>query len=337
MTLTIAGGCGEHGRNCFYVKGSRSFLVDAGIGEDGSYPDIPLAEISSIEYLFLTHSHKDHTGAIGYLIENGFKGRIIASGETLCQIAIDYQDISAVEDNPVTPGLAFTYGRSGHCPGGLWFQFSLDGRTLFFSGDYREDDPVFIADPVRGICADIAVIDSAYGYEHMNIEALRVELVAYIKAQKLVLLPVPLYGRGLSILSLLVDIPCFGDEHFLSEYRKHINGDIWCKGITAKVRPYSSDVRSGVVFISDPQLKKSSSIALAERVISEGGAVVITGHPDKYGMADRFLCEGRAVFMRYPVHQCYDECTCLSRENDFGIVIPYHSKDIAPECMVYTL
>lgn len=337
MTLTIAGGCGEHGRNCFYVKGSCSFLIDAGIGEDGSYPDIPLAEIASIEYLFLTHSHKDHTGAIGYLIENGFKGRIIASGETLCQLAIDYQDISAVEDNPVTPGLSFTYGRSGHCPGSLWYRFLLDGMSLFFSGDYREDDPVFIVDPVRGIGADIAVIDSAYGYDDVNIKAMRAELVLYIKSQKLVLLPVPLYGRGLSVLSLLKDIPCYGDEHFITEYRKHSDGDMWCKGITAKVRPYSSGVKSGVVFISDPQLKKSSSIALAERVISEGGTVVITGHPDKDGMADRLLSEGRAVFMRYPVHQSYKECISLARRNDFGIVIPYHSKDIAPSRLIYTL
>jgi predicted metal-dependent RNase len=32
MELYIAGGCSEHGRNCFLVKGENlSFLVDAGL------------------------------------------------------------------------------------------------------------------------------------------------------------------------------------------------------------------------------------------------------------------------------------------------------------------
>lgn len=32
MELFIAGGCGEHGRNCFYVEqNSAAFLVDCGL------------------------------------------------------------------------------------------------------------------------------------------------------------------------------------------------------------------------------------------------------------------------------------------------------------------
>lgn len=36
MQLYIAGGCGDQGRNCFYIEGDRhAFIVDAGTSTDG--------------------------------------------------------------------------------------------------------------------------------------------------------------------------------------------------------------------------------------------------------------------------------------------------------------
>ena len=67
MRIKIAGGCGEHGRNCFYIEGKiYTFLVDCGLmpGEaDGGYPRLTENEIMKIDYIFLTHSHIDHSGA----------------------------------------------------------------------------------------------------------------------------------------------------------------------------------------------------------------------------------------------------------------------------------
>ena len=49
MRIKIAGGCGEHGRNCFYIEGvSCTFLVDCGLmagEEEGGYPNLTEKEI----------------------------------------------------------------------------------------------------------------------------------------------------------------------------------------------------------------------------------------------------------------------------------------------------
>lgn len=37
MQITIAGGCGDFGRSCFFVEGERhAFIVDAGTSTDGT-------------------------------------------------------------------------------------------------------------------------------------------------------------------------------------------------------------------------------------------------------------------------------------------------------------
>mgnify|MGYP003294922066 FL=1 len=86
MRIKIAGGCGEHGRNCFYIEGvSCTFLVDCGLmaGEEGGgYPNLTEKEIQRIDYIFLTHSHADHTGAIPWAEEKGFDGVVVATKET---------------------------------------------------------------------------------------------------------------------------------------------------------------------------------------------------------------------------------------------------------------
>ena len=68
MQITIAGGCGDFGRSCFFVEGGRhAFIVDAGTSTDGldRVPDLTAEQVARAEYLFVTHSHRDHTGAIG--------------------------------------------------------------------------------------------------------------------------------------------------------------------------------------------------------------------------------------------------------------------------------
>ena len=61
MRLHIAGGCGEHGRNCFHVMGETTeFLVDCGLmaGEPGGgFPRLDKRDIPKLKCVFLTHSH----------------------------------------------------------------------------------------------------------------------------------------------------------------------------------------------------------------------------------------------------------------------------------------
>lgn len=61
MELFMAGGVGEHGRSCFFVKGEAiRFLVDCGTMADtpaDPYPRLTPEDILGLDAVFLTHSH----------------------------------------------------------------------------------------------------------------------------------------------------------------------------------------------------------------------------------------------------------------------------------------
>ena len=58
MELILAGGVGEHGRNCFYVRGETTrFLVDCGKMADtpeDPYPRLTREQIGGLDAVFLT-------------------------------------------------------------------------------------------------------------------------------------------------------------------------------------------------------------------------------------------------------------------------------------------
>ena len=92
MELFIAGGCGEHGRNCFYVEqNSAAFLVDCGLlaGAEDDLPRLTAEQIQKLRAVFLTHSHADHTGAAA--VAGGSRG---SQGPGLCYAA--YSDPTAL-------------------------------------------------------------------------------------------------------------------------------------------------------------------------------------------------------------------------------------------------
>ena len=91
------GGYGEHGRSCFlmeYGKEGRYCMVDCGIMDSDSqpYPDVTSEELSKTDYLFLTHCHKDHSGAFMEFVKSGFGGVLVASQMTIDLSHISYEN-----------------------------------------------------------------------------------------------------------------------------------------------------------------------------------------------------------------------------------------------------
>jgi Cft2 family RNA processing exonuclease len=361
MELYIAGGCSEHGRNCFLVRGRKvSFLVDAGVMKekpDHPYPELTAEQVREAQYLFLTHCHNDHAGALPHLRELGFCGKVFASRPTLTilgrMITQGYalEDFSqALSETQLDGSLHVTWGRSGHCAGSLWFEFRAEDRVILFTGDYEEHSAAYTADEIRGREADLAVIDSAYGMDDLTAEEHRrraegaVENLLFSSVPAL--FPVPSHGRGFDILHYLLKrgIPSYVPLPILRELSQMPGRSFYLKesflsGLHDElIRPLPELLnRNGeerkafmgqrcAVLVQDSQLYQKASLDLAEEVLALGGRVILTGKQDPKSHARRLLDEGRAEFFRIPVHQNVEDMLKLRRENSFGLVVPYHCR-----------
>ena len=336
MRIKLAGGVGEHGRNSFLVEGeSLSFLVDVGVMEHGyPYPDLEDGEIRRIRYIFLTHSHNDHSGALPYLLGKGFRGTVIASPETLRQLPFSLpgtMEASSFRSFPVK------YGRTGHCMGSLWYLMEFEGKRLFFSGDYLEESMCYEVDRIRGIEADIALLDSAYG--SMDGERLRKEVKAAASSLSLpAVLPVPKYGRGFEVLSLIPEeSEIYGDSHFISELSRVLQDGYWVKSAFKEklmkytVRPLLPEP-CGYTLISDPQLRNKGNLDYALAASS----VLLTGTVKEGSGSMSLLISGKAKLSVLPVHSTDKEREKLERENSFKIAVPNHTSEHGyPEKEIY--
>ncbi len=347
MELIIAGGVGEHGRNCFYVQGEAiRFLVDCGKMADtpeAPYPHLTREQISGLDAVFLTHSHADHTGALPWLYENGFCGTVIAAAETLSQLPFAAKNRRVLQD--ICPNgagefqnLSIQWGRSGHCTGSVWYRFAENGESVFFSGDYTEDTQVYDCDPIRNQHADLAVLDCAYGLDETPYDTVCDQLVQktekLLSTHKLLLFPVPKYGRGLEILKLFSDrlsgVSYYADALFLQNLAEQDAGGFWYRSvkINAPVCSYDGQTQ-GVVFVSDPQLRSDAAQKIAEQVLALGGAAVMTGTLEKGSYSESLFQQGKMALLRYPVHLNHAQFVQLKGKNNFQQAIPYHSKEFS--------
>jgi len=351
MQLYIAGGCGDQGRNCFYVEGDRhAFILDAGSSTDGldRLPDLSPEQIRSAEYLFISHSHKDHTGAIEYLIKHGFAGPVLMSNQTYRQLSYKPENTmildSTAPELELEPGFSLHWGRTGHCAGAVWFQITMEGRTVFYSGDYRENDTFYRCDRVRNMEADMAIIDAAYSLKERGADLRR--RVAEKAGELLssggsLLMPVPHYGRGLSMGYYFYQLfknehPIYMDEKIYDNWirlghRKYFVHEEITEQPYAIFQEWDKKTieRGNIYFLADAQLARASSRKLIES--HEDMAVLLTGSIHGYGRAKEFFSSGRATFALWPNHLSWQEMEDLQLRNKFGRVQPFHNRDVKPE------
>lgn len=346
MKFSICGGVGEHGRNCFYVETrDLCFLVDCGVNisdVENPYPHFKSDQIDKLDAVFLTHSHNDHVGAINFIYDRGFRGDIIASFETFSQIPFKIDNKVILENisedkKAIYKGMGIDWGRTGHCAGAVWYKFSIKDKSILFSGDYNENSLIYECDCLRNKKADFAIIDAAYGNDlterktyYKNIVDKTEEL---LKSKDLVVFPVPKHGRGIGIFKLLSDnlkdVNYFGDEIFLNSLSRFKEDKFWHKKvfINEDVNFYNGE-KSGVVFISDAQLKNKSSKEFVKKILDMNGIFISTGTVYNHTFADKLVKAGKMYKLRYPVHQNYSEYLNLLKKNNFLDSIFYHSKDL---------
>jgi len=352
MKLKVGGGIGEHGRNCFYIQhNDLSVIFDCGVmlGDKSPYPRLTSAQIAGSDYLFLSHSHQDHTGAYTWLAEQGFKGKIVMTSQTASQlnfkgkirnpvILID-ELASPLEPCLVDNKVTVLWGRSGHCMGGCWFKIEIDDEGVLYSGDYIEFSLSFACDPICDQNATLAIIDNAYGDSIQTPEQYRLELLeltkSMLKIGKNLLFPVPKYGRGLELIQLfaecLPDAPLSGDEHLRSQIRHIELIQDWLTpqafNVLSKIKLgslYKAFSKPGIIFVADPQLERPKSQALAQTAINRNSTIVITGYADMGTYSRRLLENKPAIFARYPVHMNDRETNRIISANEFEKSVNFH-------------
>lgn len=93
MVIEFLGAAREVTGSCHYVHfGDVHFLVDCGMEQGADLyvnQEIPVNP-STIDYVFVTHAHIDHSGLLPLLYNHGFRGRVYATQATtdLCDIML---------------------------------------------------------------------------------------------------------------------------------------------------------------------------------------------------------------------------------------------------------
>lgn len=363
MKLYLTGEPCSQQRHCYFVEGSSaSFIVDCGYQrcyEGDELPHLSPDQIHAARYLFLTHSHENQAGALMHILASGFTGRIVMTAETAQQLSIPVDDPIVLEglslpyaETELPGGLHLIWGRSGHCLGSAWFSIRDGEKRILFSGDYYPAARIHETDLIKGMEADVAVLDCDYGTQSAStrdeqLDALVNAVKEAIDDNRPVLLPVPTYGRGLGLIACikerLPEVDVFADESLRRELSQLDATAMWVKPEASTiladifVRPIPEGfVALGVYFISDPQLDEPHSLALLRQLLICGGRVFMTGtvEPDAY--ASYLLHSGNARMLRYAIHCTQEEMLNVAAQNNFKKIIAYRS-DYAPTQRVYEI
>ncbi|KHE01361.1 hypothetical protein NL54_11060 [Pantoea stewartii] len=194
-SLTVVSGVGGKLPAAFLleIQGYR-LLWDLGAGpEPGVRPD--LAAIGQVDAICLTHSHRDHTGALDSWQQLG-SPPVYATDITWqqlgdgpvparCRHALPLQGQCAVG-----PLNLFT-GRSGHSPGSVWLHLPVAGGITYM-GDWSRESLLLPFDrPPR---ARWLITDASYGDRHQRLHQ---QVDALVQAARHgAVVTAPLHGRG---------------------------------------------------------------------------------------------------------------------------------------------
>ncbi len=201
VKLTFCGGAGSvTGANFLLEDESKKILVDCGMEQGTKYcmeknADPFIYDPASIDILFITHAHIDHTGRIPKLVRDGFKGVIYSTPETkslalpmledsmkLLEKEAEYhkekplytsddvqksftlwQTIPYHVSKDIGDGWSVYLKDAGHVLGSSMIELSKNGKKIVFTGDLGNTPTPLLRDTEPVTDADYLVMESVYG------------------------------------------------------------------------------------------------------------------------------------------------------------------------------
>lgn len=332
MKFKIAGGVGEHGRNSFYFEGEKfSILFDAGIKNKTLLPDLSKKEIKKIKYVFLSHIHKDHSGALDLIFQNNRNCTLITSYETFKMLKKVYPTIYLEDIDEKVDGMKIQWGRSGHAKGAVYFNLEFENKKIFYSGDVNFQTKVYKYDLIENQKADFAIIDAAYGFNENSFEKQKEKLIKkikeYLKITDKIFFPVPEYGRGLEILKILeenFDYKIYGDKKIRKAFSCGFNNFWQNEKVKLDLFPIKNKMK-GFIFLQDPQLENKESYKTAIKIIENGGRGISTGTLEKKSKAMKLLNKNKMSQVIVPTHLNFNQYREILENNNFKMAIPFHT------------
>jgi Cft2 family RNA processing exonuclease len=315
-------------------------------GVEKPYPHLSTTQIKTAKFLFISHSHIDHTGAYEWLCEQGFCGMVVMTKETANQVSFKPKLLCLINELTsvgnvlkLSETISVCYGKSGQCVGSVWYAINFEGENILFSGDYIEDTLVYSCDTIRNIKSDVAILDNAYGISEKNAANCRDDLLNmvndFLTQGKNIVFPVPKYGRGFELIFLLQEhfpeVNIMADPHLKNELSGIENIQQWLKPQTLKklqnisIKDINTRKVKNFIFVSDPQLKTFSAQKIASKIIAQNGEIIITGNADNSSFSEKLLVSGKARLFRYAVHSNKSDINQLEEKNYFQHIVPYHS------------
>lgn len=322
VTVESLGGSGEEARNCFCVSAEgKRFLLDCGVLREISavgrvYPLITKEIASSIDAVFLSHAHEDHSAALPYLYELGYRGPVFCHSETMALVKsfmrkwvsyvkgkggilpFDENNIDLLDFHPLElgvndiSGVKVLAGRSAHMVGSLWYHFDFDNATLLYTGDICFDSLLLKVDEMP-IC-DILVTDAAYAARTIDpkqqYENILASVYATIGENGTVLLPVPSNGRGIDLFLYLLGqkVPLIVDKSILKSFYTLkdkvgwiAESSLWdAKGSFIEAQDGTGDNMEGyAVLCPDGMMTSPRSAQYFEKIKNDGrNKIIISGH-----------------------------------------------------------
>jgi metallo-beta-lactamase family protein len=205
LKLTFWSGVGTvTGANFLLESPDTKLLVDCGLlqgvqeanDENQKYFTY---NVTSVQYLFLTHAHMDHIGRVCKLVREGFRGVIYSTPETreLAHVmlldALKVMDMNARNsvgeekqlplyemkdfdqafslwktisyhvDTKINDEFSVYLKDGGHILGSSMYEFNFSGTKVVFTGDSGNSPTPLLRDTEKITDADYLIVDSVYG------------------------------------------------------------------------------------------------------------------------------------------------------------------------------